>query len=145
MYLGCGLFLALVGRAGSSHLMCPFYVDVSLSLSPSTPHLNKKMGKCLWVRIKKKQQQQNTSFFGFLLLYISKCFSATLGSIPHAACSSWCAEVSCFSSSQTVSSVRSWKAPSTQARPTSSRPSRAFPSKHLQLLTSHVYLSSQST
>nr|KAF6480891.1 hypothetical protein HJG59_010685 [Molossus molossus] len=57
-YLGCSLSPALVGRAGGSHSMCPFHVDVSLSLSLSlVPTLSEqKMEKCPRVRIKKKKE-----------------------------------------------------------------------------------------
>nr|KAF6492503.1 hypothetical protein HJG59_009693 [Molossus molossus] len=34
-YLGCSLSLALVGCAGGDHSMCPFHIDVSLSLCSS--------------------------------------------------------------------------------------------------------------
>nr|KAF6444252.1 hypothetical protein HJG59_008556 [Molossus molossus] len=44
-YLGCSLSPALVGCEGGNHSMCPFHVDVSLSLCSSlslTLYLNKK-------------------------------------------------------------------------------------------------------
>nr|KAF6450455.1 hypothetical protein HJG59_008349 [Molossus molossus] len=39
VYLGCSLSPALVGRVGGSHSMCPFHIDVSLSLSSSLSFL----------------------------------------------------------------------------------------------------------
>nr|KAF6460531.1 hypothetical protein HJG59_011445 [Molossus molossus] len=63
MYLGYSLSLALVGRAGGSHSMCPFHIDVSLSLSlflsppPTLPE--QKMEKCPRVRIKKNKTKKH--------------------------------------------------------------------------------------